>query len=278
MPEMPEVETMVDRLQKYCGMTIRSVSVLDGATDRYLPGGERLHLVGQKVNGVFRRGKFMVFMLDRGALLCHNAMSGYWDSLDEPWTFDYVEGDRISTGADVRVKILLSRPEAELTTAQCLRFHDARKFGQLRYLDPGALAKKLDDLGPEMVNSKHSYQPSETITRDGFVRRFQIGRKPIKAALMEQKNVTGIGNIYAAEALHMAGIDPHKKGHDCSPDELTRLFLCCQVALNDALDRKLDYSKLVIYRRSNCSKCGAPVMSDDTIGGRTTYYCAVCQK
>lgn len=278
MPEMPEVEVMVDRLQKYSGMTIHSVSVLEGATDRYLPGEERLHLVGQKIYGVFRRGKFMIFVLDRGALLCHNAMSGYWDSLDEPWTFDYVEGEREAGEGDVRVKIVVSHPEAQLATAQCLRFHDSRKFGQLRYMDPDALAKKLDDLGPEMVNSQYAYQPCEVIDQERFVKMFQRGKKPIKASLMEQKNVTGLGNIYAAEALHMAGVDPHKKGRDCTNEELMRLFTSCQVALNNALDRKLDYSKLSIYRRSNCSKCGAATLSDDTIGGRTTYYCGVCQK
>ena len=117
MPEMPEVEVMTQNLQKFVGKTIKEITI--DKNKRYLGPDQIVKTLGQKINGVFRRGKFMVFMLEHGAILAHNAMSGYWDTVDTPWTFDYVEGKRVSKDSDVRAMFLLE-------DGRVIRFHDAR--------------------------------------------------------------------------------------------------------------------------------------------------------
>lgn len=276
MPEMPEVETMVDRMQKYAGLTVQLAAVSEDS-DRYLPGDDRQKVMRQKINGVFRRGKFMIFMLDHGALLCHNAMSGYWDSIDEPWTFDYVEGERASTSSDVRAGLLLSSPENMLLTAQSLRFHDARKFGSLKYFTPEDLAVKLSSLGPEMLESKHLYQPNTEVDEESFIDTFQKVKLPIKVAMMDQKRIAGIGNIYAVEACWAARIDPRKPGRELNENQLSQLYHSSQAVLQAALDRNLDYKNLNIYRKKICPVCHIAVTVID-LKGRSTYLCESCQK
>ena len=111
MPEMPEVETMVQRLQNWRGWRITDVKIdarmSAKAAKKFLPGDEYNSVIGQAVVDVYRRGKFIIFMTSSGAILAHNAMSGYWDMLEDPWTFDYVEGDRTSKDTDVRVMFKL---------------------------------------------------------------------------------------------------------------------------------------------------------------------------
>jgi formamidopyrimidine-DNA glycosylase len=275
IPEMPEVETMVERLQRYSGKTISAADIENN--DRYLRPAEIARLLGQRIGGVFRRGKFIIFMLDRGSLLCHNAMSGYWDDADDPWSFDYVEGGRAATESDVRASFIIHDPTWPLLTAQRLRFHDSRKFGQLRYLEPDDLALKLSSLGPEAVGGRYLYEPSAVMTEDRFIETFQKLRQPIKAALMDQSKIAGIGNIYASEACWSALVDPRRPANDLDDDELDTLFACSKAVLRDALDRKLDYSELSVYRRNSCDSCGSRIVHEK-LKGRSTYYCPRCQK
>jgi formamidopyrimidine-DNA glycosylase len=275
MPEMPEVTIMVRRLQKYVGMTIHGTSV-DPSNDRYLPGSESSSVLGQKIGGIFRRGKMIIFMLERGAIVCHNAMSGYWDSAEEPWTFDYVEGERSPGESDIRATIIIAVTERMLESAQALRFHDSRKFGYLRYMTPEQLAEKLSKLGPDVVGGDHLYEPSAVATHDKFVEIFQKVRKPIKVALMEQQRVAGLGNIYAAESCFGAGISPKRIARDCSLAELSLLRSTAVNVLKSALERNLDYGGLSVYRKNVCGQCGQQVISEQ-LGGRTTYWCSKCQ-
>lgn len=276
MPEMPEVETMTGRLQRCVGLTIQSATNTTGS-DRYLPGGDIEKINGQKINGVYRRGKFIVFMLDKGGLLCHNAMSGYWDSTDSPWTFDYVEGDRSPGTSDIRATITLANPEAPLLTAHTARFHDARKFGSLKYLNAEDLAVKLSAVGPEVLSWKYSYEPIEVIAREQFGDVFKKVKKPIKVALMEQNRVAGLGNIYAAEACWIAKIDPRKMANSLTTQQFEDLHEACRGVLEDAMNRKLDYSGLKIYRRRICPVCRSDVQKEK-LAGRSTYFCPSCQK
>jgi formamidopyrimidine-DNA glycosylase len=287
MPELPEVETMVDRLQPWVGYGIVVVKVDPGmsarAAAKYLPPDEAAAVVGQTIRGVFRRGKFIVFMLERGALLCHNAMSGYWDSSDSPWTFDYVEGKRDPGEGDVRVQLMVGRlfPDAEGNNwagrPYGLRFHDARMFGSLRYVSPEDLAAKLSALGPDAYRTAHLYEPNAVMDEDRFVAAFGKSRHAIKAALMEQDRMAGVGNIYASEACWVAGIDPRRACRDLTKEDLQALFAAVHVALRGALLRKLDYGGLKIYRRKECPQCKTAVVAED-LKGRKTFWCPTCQK
>lgn len=274
---------MCSRLQPYIGWRI-AVTTLDQRAvhlDRYLPGAELPDHLGQIITGVFRRGKHLVIALERGALLCHNAMSGYWDTFERPWSFDYVEGKRLSKESDVRVAIMIEAP-GELqdgSSTRMLRFHDARKFGSLRYVTPEQLAEKLSRLGPDALRTPCLYEPTATMTAEQFAATFSAGRAsghPIKAALMEQDMIAGAGNIYAAEACWLAKIDPRRKGETLGEQELRLLFSSVRLVLQSALDRKLDYGGLNIYRRKKCG-CGAETKTEKLVG-RTTTWCPACQK
>jgi len=268
---------MVDRLQRWRGWRVKDVHV-DGrmtiaAAKKYLPGDEYNDVIGQCITDVCRRGKFIVFLTSSGALLCHNAMSGYWDSTLEPWTFDYVEGKRTPAMADVRVELQLESGEGDVWT---LRFHDARMFGSLRFVSPGQLAAKLDMLGPEALNTAHAYQPLEMMTDQKFDAVCQ-SKKAIKEVITDQSKIVGVGNIYAAEALWLARIDPRRSASILNVVERARLLSAVRDVMQQAIDRKLDYDGLKVYRRKQCPTCASPVAVEE-IKGRKTYWCSTCQK
>jgi formamidopyrimidine-DNA glycosylase len=273
MPEMPEVETMVERLQKYAGY---SIIAADGRHNRYLPDGDNIEATGQTIRGVYRRGKFIIFMLDRGALLCHNAMSGYWDSDDDRWTFDYVEGKRESRDSDIRASLLLC-PSGKILSQYGVNifFHDARKFGYIKYVDPEQLAKKLSSLGGEAVESKNVYEP-RFITLADFFLACNSSKRPIKDLLMDQSLIAGVGNIYAAEACWLARINPFRPACELDGEQIEKLLSSIKNVLNDALERKLNYEGLRVYRRKVCGVCTGKIESK-RLKGRSTYWCPTCQ-
>lgn len=267
---------MVDRLRRWNGWRIKDVKVdprmTPKAAAKYLPGDEYNNVIGQGITDVLRRGKFIIFMTSSGALLCHNAMSGYWDSTIEPWTFDYVEGDRKPGENDVRVELMVEC----MNDVWTLRFHDARMFGSLHFVNPSQLAAKLDKLGPEALNTKHVYQPDKMLTRFSFQEACK-SKKQIKEVMCEQERMTGIGNIYSVEALWRAKINPHRPANSLTPDEQADLLIRIREVLREAIDRKLDYSGLQVYRRQRCPECLAAIRHGK-LKGRTIHWCPECQK
>lgn len=276
MPELPEVEHMTERLQRWVGYSIQSTSATH---PRYFPDEEAAEPVGQKINGVYRRGKYIIFALDHGALLCHNAMSGYWDTADDPWTFDYVEGKREARESDVRAKLVVCQPSLPLHTAQVLRFHDARKFGSLRYLEVDQFAAKLSELGPDALQTKHLYEPSSVIDPEKWIDVVLASKKPIKVLLMDQTKLAGVGNIYAAEGCWAARVNPFRPGADLSEAEAEQVLLSTQAVMEAMIDYKINYKQLRVYRRAACPamSCGSRIVGEE-LAGRTTWYCPRCQK
>jgi formamidopyrimidine-DNA glycosylase len=240
--------------------------------------GVALGLKGQTLHTVCRRGKFMVFHFSHGLLVCHNAMSGYWDIKGDEWCFDYVEGARSSKDSDVRFEIDVVCDKEPKT----IRFHDARLFGSARWFPVRSIEEvpSLAKLGPEAIDT-----PNVDLTIDKNKRNWNIRdaacmvshKIEIKHALMNQEAVAGFGNIYSAEALHMALIDPFRKTASLCPEEWRRLFESGQDVLRDALERKLDYSKLWCYRQNECKICGGKIQKKE-LRGRSTYFCSSCQK
>lgn len=271
---MPEVETMVERLQKWVGWRIISASA---EHERYLPGDERTEVEKELINGIFRRGKYIVFTTSRGAILCHNAMSGYWDTTSEPWTFDYVEGSRESNDDDVRVRFLIEGPIGENLVT--LRFHDARKFGSLRFMNPEQLAEKLSEIGPEILQTKHVYEPTSRLLANDFFQVCKKSRKKtIKEVLMEQKHMAGVGNIYASEACSLATVRPTRVASELSETEMNLVYNSAAVVMAEALMRKLDYGGLKVYRRKTCGHCKTGNVVRELVKGRATFWCERCQR
>jgi formamidopyrimidine-DNA glycosylase len=269
---------MAERLQEWKGWRIEDVMVDTGlspaASKRYLPGDEYNSVLGQAIQDVCRRGKYLVFVTSSGALLCHNAMSGYWDSALEPWTFDYVEGKRVSSSKDIRVGLTLECGTIQRT----LYFHDTRKFGSLHFVDPTTLAQKLSKLGPDAMQTPRMYEHRWMHPED-MVRVFR-SPKTVKEILMDQTKIAGVGNIYASEACWYAGISPFRVANtlpEIGSTSVLRVFLSVRSALYIALKRKLDYKGLMVYRQKECRVCKGPIRSQE-LKGRNTFWCPKCQE
>ena len=259
MPELPEVEAIARTARGAVGASVERVEVIRGS---YLKD-QQGDLLGRSIVDVRRRGKLVLFMLDDGRIMqCHNAMSGYWDFADEPWTFDYVEGQRTATERDVRVALSLSN-------GRLLRFHDARLFGRLK------ITESIPELGPEPLGTELLLEGSPVIGKREFLKNLRYSLKPIKPLLMDQRFLAGIGNIYSNEACHASGIDPRWPACSIPEDQAGILFdaLGCVLSLSIPQVR---YDWLAIYRRKKCGTCGGPVTREE-LAGRSTFSCERCQ-
>lgn len=257
---------MVQNLQKWVKPFVSSVHI-SRQNGKYLPG-EELKWFTDAGTGLFwptRVGKFIVFQMITGDLVCHNAMSGYWDTEDSPWTFDYVEGKRTATDKDVRVKIGLAD---KLGIKTVLRFHDTRLFGSLRYYKYGPAIPPLSNLGPDALLS---WTPEQLIAS------CKNSKKTIKEVLMDQHEVAGIGNIYASEGLFRANLRPDRTANRLTEFRIETVHRCCVKVLEKAIATRLDYpSYLSVYRKNFCPDCHSAIAKMQ-IAGRSTYFCPNCQ-
>ncbi len=278
MPELPEVETIRRVLDEVLpGLRIREVLVrrekmLRGQScDRFKEG-----LMGKSIVGVDRRGKFLLTRLDSGSLLLHLGMSGriIVHGKDEKSDVPPLELP------DKHTHLIL-----KLSGGRYLYFHDPRMFGRFQLLAAEDEARLLDRLGPEPLGREFSI--------DYFRRALERRKVPVKALLLEQRLVSGIGNIYADEALFRAGIDPHTAGCQLKPDEISRLRAAVRSVLRKAVKRKgtsiSDYVDprnrrgtfqqcLEVYGREgrSCRRCGCSIRKD-VVAQRGTHWCPRCQ-
>ncbi len=271
MPELPEVEAITEVVARHSvGQYIQTVEVLRQPKNNAYFG--EVSPVGGLIKRVYRRGKHVLLELEspfrkkgfeRGAWIdCHNAMSGYWDYEDEPWTFDYVEGPR-QPDDHVRVKLSLSN-------GKILRFHDTRFFGRLTVVGNDGLPR----VGPELMQTKMG--AGTVITLKQFASSVLGERRPIKAVLMDQAVLAGIGNIYASEACHLAAVDPRQRGRDLHPTHVPVLLAALRCVVEHSMPT-VRYDWLRVYRRERCGTCSGSV-SRDEVGGRSTFYCMNCQE
>ena len=220
--------------------------------------------VGSTIVRVYRRGKHVLFELDGGRWIdCHNAMTGYWDYEDDPWSFDYVEGPR-DAGSHVRVRMSLSN-------GRVLRFNDARFFGRLRVVSSADLPRP----GPELLQTTWGGAGAPVITLEQFADRVSRDRHPIKVLLLDQGFVAGIGNIYANEGCHLAGIDPRTPGCDLGDDRIPLLLEALRCVVLHCIPT-VTYQWLKVYRRPRCGSCGSVVVRVK-LAGRSTFTCETCQ-
>lgn len=264
----------------YRNWEISSV-VFHRSTKKYLPGQEGLDVLGRFIKRVDRRGKYLLFQLDAGILVCHNAMSGYWDLADRPWTFDYVEGKREATGKDVRIELRISPTGHDRPSERVLRFHDSRLFGSLRFYPDAKIwydIPCLKGLGAEALMTKNSelwaldqFKPGEF-----FHIRDEKPDWEIKRVLMEQSVMTGVGNIYATEVLWEEGIHPSKPIRQLNDQQLESLRETLVFTLKNAIVRKCSYSDLCCYRQTTCCACNVEIAKTQ-VAGRSSYYCPSCQ-
>ncbi len=267
MPELPEVETTVRGLAKVLlGQRIERVELRRGDLRHAFPAGLGQRLTGATVTGLGRRGKFGLIHTDRGdSLVFHLGMSGKWrvdpDSLDAH--------DHLILETDEKRRLALNDP---------------RRFGSVDLV----ATDELDSWAPIAALG------SEPVTLDPKALRQRLGGRsaPIKTLLLDQRIVAGLGNIYACEALHRAGIHPKRAAGKLSADRLRRLVEAIREVIAEAIeaggstlrdyaqpDGELGYfsARFSVYdREGDLCACGGTVRRI-VQGGRSTFYCPKCQ-
>jgi len=279
MPELPEVETIRRDLESVLvGTRITEVEfVHDAGVFRILrrfPSRKVFarEVTGRTIEGVDRRGKYLLFRLGpERILLLHLGMTG--QLLFRP----------VTTAPDRFARVVFRLNGSKL------EFADARKFGELYLYRPGHYeAIDLNRLGPEPL--------SRDLSRAYLSRTFQGRKRAIKAVLLDQSVVAGIGNIYSDEILFAAGIDPRRPAGSLTRKEIDRLYRAITGILTRAVERRgtsardewfVDargrpggfQAELKVYQRKDdlCPECGETVVRE-TIGGRSAHFCPRCQK
>ncbi|HLS79785.1 MAG TPA: bifunctional DNA-formamidopyrimidine glycosylase/DNA-(apurinic or apyrimidinic site) lyase [Steroidobacter sp.] len=271
MPELPEVETTRRVVEPaVAGRMIRSVVVREPHLRWRVPQELAAAAVGQRIHRVRRRAKYLIFDLDRGALILHLGMSG---SL---WLLAHDIAPRLHDHVDV-----------VLDSGLCMRFNDPRRFGSLLWTTEDPLTHRLlRELAPEPLSDAF----------DGaYLARVARGRSiAIKQLLMNGRVVVGVGNIYASEALFRAGIRPRRAAGRIRRAEFDALAAAVKAVLSEAIraggTTLRDYAdpdgapgyfrqKLFVYERAGepCRRCKTPIRRL-VQGGRSTYFCPSCQR
>ncbi len=270
MPELPEVETVVRGLRgPLIGRTVRAMWYgWPGIIHSPDPAHFAARIAGQTFRAVDRRAKYIVAALDDDLLVIHLRMTGRL----------YVTPHDAVHDADRWLYFRL-----DLDNGQQLRFSDARKFGKVYLTD--SLARIAPNLGPEPL--------AEDFTAADLAALLAGRRRAIKALLLEQSFIAGVGNIYADEALFRARIHPLRPADSLTPAEAERLYHAVQGALRTGIDyegasvnwyRKPDGTTgesqrhFFVYGRAGepCFVCGGPIHKL-RVAQRGTHYCPVCQ-
>jgi formamidopyrimidine-DNA glycosylase len=273
MPELPEVETVVRDLRpQLLGRVIHSVRVGRKALRRRWSAAWGPRLVGRRIASAGRRGKWIVLALDGGVhLVIHLGMTGQL---------------RVLPASQVRAPhthFILGLDDG----AAQLRFRDVRRFGSVTlFVDRAALDRFFvqGKLGPEPFDLEPGY----------WRQRLLATERCLKAALLDQRLVAGVGNIYADESLFEARLAPVRRGCDLRPAEAERLRQAVVKVLKRAIEQRgssiRDYlggdgqpgnyqQEFRVYGRTGapCLRCGTAIIGI-RLAGRSTHYCPRCQK
>jgi formamidopyrimidine-DNA glycosylase len=281
MPELPEVETIARGLHnRVAGDTIESVWLGEKPEPLKSPASEIAEVLeGSRIVEVRRVGKHIVFDLERaGKKARHAALRGQWI---------------VHLGMTGRMQVTTPDAElakhthavAKLTSGREVRFVDPRRFGRLAVVRMDSqMATGFAAPGDEPLDSQ--------IER--FVTLFRGRKTPIKSALLNQKLLSGVGNIYADESLFRSGIRPRRRAASLTREQLRKLHAALQEVLREAIalggssvsdyvdaDGEEGFFQLQhrVYGREGepCLACGAAIKRV-VIAGRSSHYCSHCQK
>jgi formamidopyrimidine-DNA glycosylase len=271
MPELPEVEHVVRALSPV--VTGRRIVAAELNLKRIAPGMSRpafdRQLRNSVITGVGRRGKYILFNLESGHVLTtHLRMTGKFVSLTTDQSLPpyahvifYLDDDRR------------------------LVFCDMRQFGRMRIFTKPP--KELTSLAPEPL--------SDEFTEAYFLETLSRSRRPLKHLLLDQTRVLGLGNIYAVEALFLAGVSPRKAANKLSKPRARKLYQAIRDVLREAIDAgstlRIDLADgngsyfetperfWQVYEREGepCVRCGTPIRRI-VQSNRSTYFCPHCQR
>ncbi|MBS8265175.1 DNA-formamidopyrimidine glycosylase [Mesobacillus boroniphilus] len=274
MPELPEVETVRRTLEVLTiGKEIKEVSVFWPKMIKRPNEVEQFNdaLKGQTIKEIGRRGKFLIFYTEFFALVSHLRMEGKYGVFN---TEDPV---------DKHTHVIF-----HFNDGSELRYKDVRKFGTMHLYEKGKEfeTQPLADLGPEPF--------SEDFSVEWLSEKLKKTNRKIKPALLDQKILVGLGNIYVDEALFRAKIHPERIANSLTAEEESVLYREIVSTLSEAVEKGgstirsyvnsqgqigMFQLQLFVYGRKNepCKVCGAP-LEKTVVGGRGTHYCPSCQK
>jgi formamidopyrimidine-DNA glycosylase len=276
VPELPEVETVRVRLEpKLVGRRFQRVEIFDERLTRPLdPAGVAAELEGERVAALDRRGKYLVVRFESGrVLLIHLRMTG---NLLHGHGASAADGDDRHRRAVVR-----------LDDGSDVVYRDMRRFGTWLLVEPGEMEAYLGErLGEEPL--------ARSFTARELGRRLAGRTAPIKAALLDQRRLAGVGNIYADEALWRARIHPLGPAGELTASELKALHRGIRAALQVGIARqgatlssyrtpdgssgRMQHEFRVYGREGEpCDRCGTAI-EKIRAAGRGTYYCPSCQQ
>lgn len=267
MPELPEVETAARHLRNWLtGQRIVSARAAKSRVIRGQTPARFAQLAGHRLLSLERLGKWMLLAFDGGeGLAAHLGMTGKWMRRDE---------------ADPPPSHV--RATLELEGGQAVDYRDPRLFGRLLRGKTEALRRlpSWSALGPD---------PLAGVDVERLYALLSRTQRSLKEALMDQRTLAGLGNIYVSESLHRAGLNPQRKGSSLRPEETDRLADGIRDSLRAALehedsDEPITYVEeggenfFLVYDREGqpCKTCGTAI-ERIVQGGRSTYYCPFCQ-
>lgn len=286
MPELPEVETIRrDLTKKLVGLKITDIRIeLPRVVKNKMPDFKK-NLVGNRIAGIGRIGKLLIFHPEKGErkLLVHLKMTGQ---------LIYEKGGQVIAGghSDQKKELCLpcrhTRVIFHFADGARLYFNDLRTFGYLKLADEAEIARIRAGYGPEPLGKEFTPE----VFRQALKRR----KTSVKAVLLDQAVVAGLGNIYVDEILFRARLRPGRSAASLKKAEIERIFRAIKPVLNaairyrgttfnnyrDADGKRGDFVKrLMVYGQADekCKQCGGLVIKTK-VAGRGTHYCPRCQK
>jgi formamidopyrimidine-DNA glycosylase len=274
MPELPEVETVRARLEpELVGRGLSRVEISDPRLTRpFDPAVVAAQLEGERIQALDRRGKYLIVRFESGrVLLIHLRMTGH-----------LLHGNGGSLPADDPHR----RAVVRLDDGSDVVYRDVRRFGTWLLVEPDELEPYLEErVGREPL--------AKAFTTKRLAEALAGRRGPVKAAILDQRRLAGVGNIYADEALWRAGIHPLRRAGELDHEELRALHRGIRAALKAGIARQgatlSNYRtpdgspgrmqhEFKVYGREGepCDRCGTPIEKIRAVG-RGTWYCPLCQ-
>lgn len=274
MPEMPEVETVRRTLAaKITGCKITHVDIKLPRLIKWPSADEfQAIITGRSISLLARQGKYLLLHLDNGiVIIIHLRMTGRLYYVQSSETFDK-----------------FTRIVFELDNGDYLLYADTRTLGTLYAMQSEELWRisGLFSMGPEPLSAEFTPEYLQSILKKS--------KSKIKAVLLNQKYIGGLGNIYVDECLAIGGIHPERMANTLSEDEIEAMYHAINKVIADGIEHGgttfRDYRDgmgqsgshqnfLQVYGRKGlpCYKCGAPIVKTE-VGGRGTHFCSVCQR
>lgn len=289
MPELPEVETIRAGLERLIiGQSIADVKVAWAKTWPVAAADLKSHVLGRNIKSLGRRSKVLVMNLSNSySLLFHFKMTG--NLVFVRFGGERYAGGHPSTSMAAKLPDSSTRVVFTLKSGDKFFFNDQRKFGWIKLVKTTDIDKDslIARLGPEPLTSEFKLAG----LHKGILRH---PRAPIKAIILDQSTVSGVGNIYADESLHLAKLHPASQGVSLTANDTKRLYESIKTIIRlgvehggtsfasyvNALGKQGDYMKHArVFRRQGkpCSVCGTKI-EKLRVAGRGTHVCPKCQR